>query len=167
MAMNPEQYARRLAQVQVSLYGLMLMTWSSIELALEMVAKREIGLTLKQACIIFGPLGGGAKVALTFSILEGNVAMQPFCEAVRAYQNFLGRNALVHGFPTFKEESDPWVIVSREVKNGLVVRTRQIDRYVETEEFNVLFTRVMETSGFTDQDLHDYGQEIAALARAP
>jgi hypothetical protein len=156
----------RLAKHQMGVFGLVLMMWSNTELLIEMVIQRKLQLSLESTCIICGPLGGGAKISLLFSLLKDDPQQAAFCDAVRAFQNLVGRNALAHGFPTYDKEGDEWDIVSREVKNGLSVRRKPLSRYLD-EGFMPAFELCISTSGFTDQQMHNYGQAIAALAPLP
>lgn len=162
MDKSPEAVNRR-HHAQVSTLGLVLMMWANVELVMEMVIKQELNLTHEQVSIICGPLGGGAKFNLLSSLTAGNPEREDFVNAVRAFQAKVGRNALAHGFITFTEADSPWEVISRDVKNSLTVKRRRLIDYYN-EDFMPAFDRVMAASGFSDQDLHSYGQELAALA---
>lgn len=157
----PQRF-RRVAQM--STIGNMLSFWSSTELTMEMVIKRELGLTLEQVCIICAPLGAGAKTELVTALFKDHPELSEFVKAVKNFQGHVSRNWLAHGFVTFDKLDGPWDIVQREVKNGLKVKTKRIVDWF-SDEFVPAFDRVIATSGFSDQEIHDYGQEIKALAR--
>ena len=163
----PKTLSSSLQQIaQMSSVGNFLAMWNNTELIIEMVIKRELGLTLEQASVICSPLGGGAKTELLIGLFAERADLQPFVAAVRELQQHVSRNWLVHGFITFDDKNGPWDIVHREVKNGLKVkRKRLVDWY--NDDFLPAFNRMVETSGFNDQDVHDYGLKIRALAKAP
>ncbi|MEA3048155.1 MAG: hypothetical protein QOJ53_2487, partial [Sphingomonadales bacterium] len=148
----------------VGVFGAVLLMWSHTEILMEMVLKREMDWGLEETSIICGPLGGGAKTALLFSLLQDRAGCQSFCEAVAEFQALLGRNALAHGFVTHASEDDPLTFVYREVKKGLSVKIKTLDRYLE-EKFIQAAKRVFAESGFTEADVNRYGHEVAALAQ--
>ena len=92
------------------------MMWANVELVMEMHVRRLLDITVEQACIVCGPLGGGAKLHLLSSLATAAGELGPLLEAIRAFQIHAGRNALAHGFTTFETRKKPWFVVSREVK---------------------------------------------------
>ena len=167
MAKTPSEQLKQAGEFhlyQMSLLGTTLNLWSQTELIIEMVIKEALGLALEDTCILCGPLGAGAKVALLKSLLSQRGTKPKFVQAVADFQVLIGRNAIVHGFVTFEKIDEPWLIVSREVRDKLSVKTKPILRYLE-DDIMPAFDRVMETSGFSDDDLHKYSLEIKALAK--
>lgn len=137
------------------------MLWNNVELAMEMVIKRRLQLTTEQASMVCGPLGGGAKFSLLKSLLEGS--NPELVDAVKFFQEVIGRNALVHGFITFENPEDMWSVVSREVRDKLTVRAKSLERYM-ADDVVPAFDRVVLAADLTDEEMHEYGREIAALA---
>lgn len=160
----PTHTAAQRKIAQMSLFGNVLNMWATVELVMEMTIKDELNLTLEQACIVCGPLGGGAKVALFNSLLASKPERAKLVEAVRTFQGLVGRNALAHGFITATDWDSPWTIVWREVKNKLTVKTKTLMPYLNSE-FMPAYDAVMALSGFTDQEIQEYGQSIAHLAQ--
>jgi hypothetical protein len=162
---NDEALKRRRV-AQMSMVGNFLSFWTNTELCIEMVIRRELGLTLEQTCVICAPLGGGAKTELLVGLFKDHPTLKDFVAAVKAFQSHVSRNWLAHGFIIFDDWNAPWDIVFREAKNGLKVKRRRLVDWF-SDEFEPAFDRVIQTSGFTDQQIHDYGIEIRALAKAP
>ena len=153
---------RRIAQM--SSVGNFLSMWNNTELMMEMVIRRELGLSVEQVCVVCGPLGGGAKTELLIGLFKDCADLAPFVNAVRDLQRHVSRNWLAHGFIIFDDWNGPWDMVHREVKNGLKVKKRRLmDWY--NHDFLPAFDRVVASSGFTDQDVHDYALAIRSLAR--
>jgi hypothetical protein len=161
---DPQKISKR-AMIEMGVFGTVLVMWANVELVMEIKIKAALHITTEQACIVCGPLGGGAKYNLLSSLLANDPSSQSFIDAVRNLQSKLGRNALAHGFMTFSDVDSPWFIVSREVRNKLTVKTKTIERYFE-DDFMPAFDAVMTTAGVTDSQLHAYSQEIASLAQA-
>lgn len=157
----PEDVMQR-ARAQMSTLGNVLMMWANVELVMEMHIQKQLDINLKQSCIVCAPLGAGAKFNLLASLANGDQQLQPLVDAIREFQNLAGRNAIAHGFITFHKIDQPWVLVSREVKNKFTVKHRTITDYYK-EEFMPAFDKVMAQSGFTDDDIHQYGLAIARL----
>ncbi|WP_293700970.1 MULTISPECIES: hypothetical protein [unclassified Sphingopyxis] len=151
---------------QISTLGTVLAFWNNVELVMEMVIKQELGLTTEQACIVCGALGGGAKLAMLSSLVAEKGHRQSFVQAIRDFQGMVGRNALAHGFMTIHGPSGDYEIVSRDVKNKLSVRRRRLVDYY-TDDFVPAYEKAITESGFSENEMYDYGREIAALAPDP
>lgn len=167
--MKPSPYGLSIEQrqqniLQMALYGTILNFWANTELLIEMVIKDTLKLSTREVCILCGPLGAGAKVNLVRSLLAETGDRPDFAQALVAFQAIVGRNALAHGFVTYEQIDQPWDIVSREVREKLVVKTKSLKRYLD-DDVVPAFDRVVEASGFTDDDHYAYGREVAALAR--
>lgn len=164
MTETPLEELGQLNIYQMALFGNVLNLWAQTEIVIEMVIKDALKLSTRDACIVCGPLGGGAKVALLKSLMAERGEKSEFVQAVTQFQTIVSRNSLAHGFPTYRKADEPWFIVSREVKDKLTVRTKPIIRYLE-DDVMPAFDRVVEASGFSDDDMHRYGLEIADLAQ--
>ena len=111
---------------------------------MEMVIKDRLQLTTEQASMVCGPLGGGAKFNLLKSLLAGD--NPELVDAVKSFQEVIGRNALVHGFITFEKPDEMWSVVSREVRDKLAVKVKSLERYM-ADDVIPAFDRVMAASG--------------------
>lgn len=149
---------------QFALMGMALDLWSKAELAIEIVVRDVLKISTEEVCIICGPMGAGAKVALLKSLAHHHGVRPDFVTAITAFQGIISRNSLVHGFTVYPEPSDPWLLVSREVKDKLIVRCKLLKRYLD-DDVMPAFRKVMATSGLTEDDVGKYMREIVALER--
>lgn len=147
---------------QMSALANVLMMWANVELIMEMWVQKKLNLTLEQTCIMCGPLGGGAKFNMFASLFADDEDRQDLIQAIRNFQTVAGRNAIAHGFITFTHRDQPWVLVSREVKNKLTIKHRTITDYFK-DDFMPAWEKINEASGFADADIHEYGLAIARL----
>ena len=130
-----------------------------------MVIKRELNLSLEQACAVCGPLGGGAKTSLMLSLIALSGKCPSLSAAIKKFQSMVGRNALAHGFISAVDSEKEWYLVTREVKDKLVIKTRNLDAHFQKSIIEVM-EEVQAAANVNDQQLHDYGLEILNLALA-
>jgi hypothetical protein len=151
------------AIVDMALMGIAFQLSSGVELAIEIVIMKELGITLAQNCAVCGPLGGGAKVALVNALCAMSGNYPNLRQAISEFQSAIGRNALAHGFVSFEKPEKPWFLVHREVKTKLEVKIKKLDSHF-SQDLPRLQRAVFDAASVSDQDAHDYGLAIARLS---
>ena len=152
---------KRIQELRLMGFATQLQLSAQMELLLEIIVMRELNLTVAQTSIVCAPLGGGAKTSLACSLATLSGSHPEMGKAVSTFQRLAGRNAMAHGFlfPTPKA----FLLVSREVKNKLAVKIRNVDTQ-SADELCDAFEAVQAASGVSDDDIHQYGKEIVSLA---
>ena len=137
---------------------------TQVELAMELAMKRHMGLSTRHACIVFGPMAGGAKTNMLSALAEENTALSELHDAVKKFEGVAGRNHYAHGVGTYENPKDEWAVIHRKVKDGLKIKTRVIADLYKGNALQNAMDAVLRASGLTAQELHDYTREIEALA---
>jgi hypothetical protein len=147
-------------------YGAFLASWLYYEQLIELLIKRELNLAVRETSILCSAMNFGVKFNVLLALLRRTLSNEEGVKLLGSIQQISERNKIVHGFLLLQESQDIH-LVTRDVKGGkYTVKTKKHDPQIHMSQFIDAFSSLQEWSGITDSDIHEYGQQIEADAKA-
>lgn len=126
-------------------YGTFFAHWSAYEILIEILIKRQLGVTYEKASILSASLGFGAKANILYSLLNDAGGHEEGIRLLKTAQNIAKRNTFSHGFLFCDLNERRFHLISREVKDKYKVKKKSMS-FDEMEhhasQFGEAFTAV-------------------------
>ena len=141
--------------------GAMYLSWSAFETALEIIGKQELGVSERQAHIVFGTLGFSSKMDIVVSlILEGGRPNKDeLVAAIRSVPQSARRNHITHSLVGHTGDFSQFEFYKRENGNGLIAKKLSFDGPLMKTHFEAMYEAaalVEELSGIHDGERMAY-----------
>lgn len=128
-----------------------------------MICKRELGITDKQAHIVFSSLGFSAKRDIAVSLMResSNGKKDEIIAAIHRVPEIARRNHITHSLILTSNDFSRFDFVKREIANGLKAKTLSFSVKAMKRHFDDLAdaaSHLEALSGFTDAERTEYGR---------
>ena len=150
--------------------GAFYLSWSAFETTLEIIAKQELGVTDRQAHILFGTLGFSAKMEIAVSLIQdgSRANKKNLIDAIRNVPQVARRNHITHSLIAHAPDYSRFWFVRREISTGLSVKVLDFDGKSMEAHFNALHDaarKVEKLSGISEADCADYLNVAQAIVK--
>lgn len=145
--------------------GAVYLSWSLFEINLEMLSKREMGITDLQSHTIFGSLSFSAKRNICIALMKESTdpLKDEIIEAIREVPQLARRNHITHSIIKTSEDFSVFNFVKREVANGLSAKNLKLDAKAMKRHFDDMANAAItleKLSGFSDADRNAYVDSV-------
>ena len=147
--------------------GIFYYSWSAFEINLEMISKRELGISNRQSHIVFGSLSFTAKMEIALSLLKDSDRPQKdnMIAAIRQVPKVARRNHITHSLITTNPDFSRFVFHKRNIAKGLSTKTLDLNTAAMNRHFdklNAAANEVERLAGFTADDRKAYVDSATA-----
>jgi hypothetical protein len=138
------------------------LSWSLFELTLEMLCKRELGITDKQTHIVFSSLTFSAKRDIAVSLMRDSddTNRDAIIAAIHRVPEIAKRNHLTHSLIMTNDNFTKFNFVKREISNGLKAKKLNFNLAEMKTHYDELADAAIALDvlcGFTEAERTAYG----------
>jgi hypothetical protein len=153
--------------LHMSSYGFVLLEWNDYELLIEMAIRNLLGITSREAHIVFGALAFKAKLNILLALgRQKKLTEHDAIKWAKAINKYAQRNHLIHGYAWHEGETIGFV--KRNVDDRLRVaekKFRQSELAVHAIWLVGAVHKFQEELGFTTRDVGAYRRSAESLIK--
>ena len=155
--------------LHTSSYGFVLLEWNDYEILIEMGIRNLLGITSREAHIVFGALAFKPKFSILMALArQKNLAGHDAIQLAKSINKYAERNHLIHGYAWHEGETIGFV--KRNVDDRLRVSERKFSQNELAMHAIWLIgavERFQEALGITSREIAGYRRSAESLLKKP